>query len=120
MATIEYEIGLDPNFLRDMRYMAYLPHSMSSYEDKFKLAENVRIVFEETVNIDPNNSIPNICEVSEDGLTIDIKFITCRYHLGNGKTSEPPKPQEFYERLENYMKSVINDDNKRYENQEEE
>jgi len=125
MAEITYEIVGSPNFLRSLVYSDKLPEVVAVFEDQFNLAEEVFIEFEETMNLNPNIPIQNKLVVSEDGLKINLKFIESRYHIGNGKVSEPPTPASFYSGFKYYMtNTVVKEDNERFEalqiNQEEE
>lgn len=124
-AVITYEIVGNPNFLRTLLYTDKLPEVVKEFEDKFKLAEEVSIEFEETMNLNPNKSIPNKLEVLEEGKKIKITIIESRVHLGNGKVSDPPSPASFYKAFKYYMENtVVKEDNERFDalqtNQEEE
>mgnify|MGYP003602186520 CR=1 FL=1 len=124
-AKITYEIKGNPNFLRTLAYTDKLPEVVKEFEDKFKLAEEVSIEFEETMNSNPNKLIPNELEVLEEGKKIKLKIIESRHHLGKGKVSDPPSPASFYRTFKHYMENtVVKEDNERYDaletNQEEE
>ena len=123
-ATITYEIVGNPNFLRTLLYTDKLPEVVKEFEDKFKLAEQVKVEFEETMNLNPNNPILNVLEVSEGGKKIKLRFIESRYNIGKGKTSNPPSPASFYKGFKFYMENtVVKEDNERFDalqnNQEE-
>jgi hypothetical protein len=124
-ATITHEIKGNPNFLRNPEYTSYLSGVVKSFEDKFKLAEEVSIELEETMNSNPNKSIPNKLEVLEKGKKIKLTYIEARYHEGKGKVSDPPTPSSFYSGFRYYMENtVFKEDNDRfdalYTNQDEE
>lgn len=115
MAEIKYEIIGNPNFLRSMDYTADLLNLMGELGSEFQLATQVNIQFEERINLDPNNFIQNEIEINDDGASISIRYITSRFHNGNGGVSNPPNPGEFYRGFIHYMRNVvIADDNTRF------
>lgn len=115
-AVITYKIVGNPNFLRNLAYTDKLSEVVAAFEDKFKLAEEVSIEFEETINLNPNNPIPNKLEVLKEGKKIKLTFIEARYNVGKGKVSDPPTPASFFKGFKYYMENtVVKEDNERYD-----
>lgn len=114
-ATISYEISGDPNFLRNIKYTAYLPSTMEEFENQFLLAEKVEIEFTQEINLDPNNHIQSKLEVSQEGRVIKLIYITSLYIAKKGKLTEPPSPESFFSGFRYYFKNkVIKVDNERF------
>lgn len=123
MATIEYEIIGDQNFLRASEYRMYISNHLKDFETKFLLAENVFIRFEESINPDPKKPDGTKLEVSDDKKSIKLIYKTPRHLKGKEGLSKPSR-SEFFKGLIYYMENtVVADDRKRFEqlnNKEEE
>lgn len=59
MAKIKYEIIGVSNFLRGAKYSHFLPEVINEFEEKFLLAEIIKIRFEESINPDPKKLAMN-------------------------------------------------------------
>lgn len=115
MAIIEYDIIGFSNFLRDAVYRSLLPNFIKEFENKFLLAENVIIQFEESINPNPNNSVRSEPTVSDDGKRIELVYTTRRFFNSKGGTSKPSK-DEFFRGLSYYLdNTVIAGDHERFE-----
>ena len=115
MATIEYEIIGNSNFLRDTKYSSHIFNFIKEFEGKFLLAESITIHFEESINPNPNNPVPNVLTVSDDGKTIKLIDITSRFFEAKDGMSKP-SVTEFFNGLKFYMENtVIAGDHERFE-----
>jgi hypothetical protein len=115
MAEIKYEIIGTSNFLREAEYGTWLFNFVKEFEDKFLLAENVLINFEESCNSDPNKPVPNELIVSEEGKNIKIIYKTSRFSQPKGGLSKPSE-HSFFSGVRYYMENtVIVGDNQRFE-----
>lgn len=115
MATIEYKIIGDSNFLRDAEYSFYIYNFLKEFEDKFLLAENIIIHFEDSINSDPNKCYPNVLSVSNGGKSIKLTYKSSRFFLPKGGMSKP-SVSGFFSGLRFYLENtVIAEDNKRAE-----
>jgi hypothetical protein len=114
-AEIKYKIIGNPNFLRDMSYNAHIPGFLKEFEDKFKLADEVLIEFEESINPNPNKPVRDIPSVSEDGTVIKVVYKTARHNQPKGGLSKP-SATEFLTGLRYYLENtVVSEDNKRFD-----
>ena len=123
-AKIKYEIVGNNNFLRQAEYLFYIPNFLNEFEEKFQLAEQVEIVFEDEINPDPKNLPVQDIEVSSDGKEVKFYFKTYRYFSQN-EGLDKPNEQSFFKGLRFYLiNTVIKEDNERFDalhtNQEEE
>jgi hypothetical protein len=115
MAEIKYEIVGTSNFLRAAEYGMHIFNFVKGFEDKFLLAEEILIHFEESLNPDPNKPVPNDIVVSEDGKKIKVNFKNSRFSQPKGGMSKPSE-SDFFSGLRYFMENtVIADDNDRYE-----
>lgn len=123
MAKITYEIIGTSNFLRKAEYGSHIFNFVEKFEDKFLLAENITIHFEESINPDPNKPVPNELTVSDDGKNIKLVYKSSRFFQNKGAMSKP-SVSEFFSGFKYYMENtVIAGDNERFKlldnNQEE-
>lgn len=115
MATIEYEIIGNPNFLIEAEYSFHIFNFIKEFEDKFLLAESVLIHFEESLNPNPNNTIPNVLNVSDDGKSIKLVYKSSRFFQPKGEMSKP-SVSFFFSGLKYYfINTVIAGDHERFE-----
>ena len=124
MATINYDIIGDNNFLRKAEYNFYIFNFLKEFEDKFQLANKVEIEFKEVINPDPNKPTPNELIVSEGDEEIKLIYKTSRFFTDKGGLSKPDE-NSFFKGFKFYFENtVIKEDNQRFEelntNQEEE
>lgn len=113
-AKIEYKVIGDSNFLRSAEYGMHILNFLQDFEDKFLLAENVLIHFEESINPDPNRPVPSELTFSNDGKNITLIFKTSRFFQPKGGLSQP-SPAEFFRGLRYYLENtVIANDNKKF------
>lgn len=113
-AKIEYEIIGTSNFLRSAEYGMYILNFFQDLEDKFLLAENVFVRFEESINPDPNRPVPSELTFSNDGKNITLVYKTSRFFQPKGGISQP-SPAEFFRGLRYYLENtVIAKDNKKF------
>lgn len=123
-AEIKFKIDGDNNFLKEAEYLFYIPNFLNEFEDKFKLAEQVSIEFQESINPDPKKTNPHKLEVLRDGLEIKLVYKSTRHNQPKGVLSKP-SDVEFFREVRYYLENtVISEDNDRFEalqtNQEEE
>ena len=114
-AEIKYDIVGDTNFLRQAEYLFEIPNFLNEFETQFKLADEVFIKFEESLNPDPNKPVPNELVVSEDGKEIIIVYKTRRHNQPKGGLSKP-SDVDFFKGLRFYLdNSVVKEDNERFD-----
>ena len=114
MAEIKNDIIGSSNFLREAEYGMWIYNFLKDFEDKFLLAQNVLIHFEESINPNPNKPVPNELIVSEDGKTIKLIYKSSRFFQPRNALSKP-SVSDFFSGLRYYMENVvIAEDNKRF------
>lgn len=106
MATIEYEIVGDSNFLKAAEYRNELFTLMKDFETKFLLAENVTIRFKESINHDPNKPVLNVLTVSDDGKFIKLIYKSSRFFQHKGSMSKF-SVSDFFSGLKFYMENTV-------------
>lgn len=115
MATIEYKIIGDSNFLRTAEYLSHISNFFNEFEDKILLAESGTIHFEEGINPNPDKSVPHALTVSDDNKSIKLVFKSSRFLQPKGGISKPI-PFDFFSRLKIFMENtVIAGDYERFE-----
>ncbi|SHK48126.1 hypothetical protein SAMN05443634_101121 [Chishuiella changwenlii] len=114
MAKIDYKIIGNTNFLIEPEYSFHISNFLKKFEDKFLLAENIIINFEESINPNLNKSEPNIIIVSDNEKNINVTYKSSRYFQPKNELSKPSS-DIFFNGLENYMtNTVILEDNNRF------
>jgi|GEM_PF-3558236 len=106
MAKIEYEIIGDSNFLREAEYSFHIFNFVKEFEDKFLLSENVTILFEESINPNPNKPVPNEVKVSDDWKSIKLIYKSSRFFQHKGGMSIP-SVSSFFSGLKYYMENTV-------------
>lgn len=115
MATIEYEIIGDSNFLRAAEYSFHIFNLFKEFESDFLLAEKVTIRFEESINPNPNEPVMNTLAVLEGGKCIELVYKSSRFFQAKGGMSKP-SASDFFSGLKFYMENtVITGDHERFE-----
>ena len=115
MTKIEYEIIGVSNFLIDAEYSFHIFNFIKEFEDKFLLAENITIHFEESINPNPNKPVPSKLTVSDDGKNIKLVYKTSRFFKPKGVISKPTA-SNFFSGLRFYIENmVIAGDHERFE-----
>jgi hypothetical protein len=115
MATIEYEIIGNSNFLLAAEYSFHIFNFMKEFEGKFLLAESITIHFEESINPNPNKPVLNVLTVSDDGKSIELVYKSSRFFQPKGGMSKP-SVSDFFSGLKFFMEnSVIAGDHERFE-----
>lgn len=115
MATIEYEIIGNSNFLNEAEYSFHIFNFLKEFESKFLLAESITIHFEESLNPNPNMPVLNELNVSEDGKTIMLVYKSSLFFQPKGGMSKP-SVSNFFSGLKFYLENtVIAGDKERFE-----
>jgi hypothetical protein len=115
MATIEYEIIGNPNFLKEAEYSFHIFNFIKDFEGKFLLAESITIHFEESINPNPNKPVPNVLTVTDDGKSIKLVYKSSRFFQPKGGMTKP-SVSDFFSGLKFYMENtVIAGDHERFE-----
>lgn len=106
MATIEYEISGASNFLRAAEYSFHIFNFIKEFEDKFLLAESIKIYFEESINPNPNKPILNELTVSDDCKSIKLVYKSSRFFQPKGGVSKP-SVSDFFSGLKFYLENTV-------------
>lgn len=113
-AKIEHKIIGDSNFLKAVEYSFELGNFIKEFEDRFLLAENITIHFEESINPNPNGPVRHLPVVTDDGKSIELTYRSSRFFMPNGSISKPSE-LDFFDGLRFYLENtVVVGDNERY------
>lgn len=124
MAKITFDFAGFNNFLSQAEYGTYISNFLKEFEDQFRLAEQVKIVFEDVINPDPKNLPHQKPIVSDEGKEIQVNHKTFRYFDNKNGLSKPDEESFFLGFRFYFENTVIKEDNERFDalqtNQEQE